>query len=263
MADTPRVYPFETIYNFRDFGGYATDDGREVVRGRLFRSANLARLSDAELSAIAALDIDLVVDMRYAPERERQPSRFWDTGPAHLFEFTPTADSVVHKVAPHEAFMQTELHTAEDSRAHMYEGYRKRPHDPGFRALARRTFEHMRDTGDGLLIHCAAGKDRTGTLAALILFALGVDARTIREDFMLTMEAVDIDAMLPPAARMIGERYGRDYDPEALRPMFGVEEGYLDAALESMGDPLAYLDAQLDVGADARETLRERYLKPA
>ena len=256
----PKHYPFETIFNFRDFGGYATESGGRVVEGKLFRSANLSRLSDEDLSSIADMDIGLVVDLRYRPERERQPSRFWEGGPGALFEFTPVEGSVVHKVAPHEAFMKEGLQTANDARTHMLEGYRKRPHDPGFKAIARKTLHHMAETGDGVLVHCAAGKDRTGTLCALVLHILGVDADTIMEDFMATMSAVDVDALLDMALPVMSERYGRALDKEAVRPMFGVEEGYLRAALEAMGNVDGYLADTLGVGAREREALRARYL---
>ena len=259
MAEFTRIYPFETVFNFRDFGGYATEDGREVVGGKLFRAAHLNRVSDAELARIGGLDIDLVVDLRYAPERERQPNRFWETGPAHHFEFTPVDGSPVHKIAPHEAFINEDLHSPDDARGYMMRSYSARPNDPGFRAVFGNTLLHMAEHGHGILIHCAAGKDRTGTLAALILFALGVDRDTILEDFMLTMEAVDIDAMLEPAAQMISERAGRAISPESIRPMFGVEAGYLEAALDTMGEPEAYLADALNVKAETRERLRRHY----
>ena len=259
----PRIYPFGTVWNFRDFGGYPASGGRHVVRGKLFRSAHLARLSDAELAEIAALDIGLVVDLRYRPERERQPNRFWDDGPRAHFEFMPGEGRAEHKVAPHEAFIEHELHTPDDARRYMLQSYAARMGDPGFQAVFARTLRHMADTGDSLLIHCAAGKDRTGTLAALILLALGVERETVMDDFLLTLEAVDIEGMLEPAARMMSERHGRTLSPDAIRPMFGVERGYLEAALDAMGDPDAFLADALGLDARARARLVEAYTRPA
>src|SRR5580704_18282515 len=70
-----RLLRLEGVENFRDFGGYATVDGRRLKRGRLWRSAAHGRATDADLDAIAALDLAVIVDLRRAGERERQPSR--------------------------------------------------------------------------------------------------------------------------------------------------------------------------------------------
>jgi protein-tyrosine phosphatase len=260
MTDFSRIYPFQTVFNFRDFGRYGTTDGREVSAGKLFRAAHLNRVSDEELDQIADLDIGLLVDLRYKPERERQPNRVWGTGPRRTLEFTPANGAPAHKVAPHEAFIEHELTEAEDARRYMQSSYRARPDDPGFRSIFKDTLHHMVETGEPILIHCAAGKDRTGTLAALILTALGVNDETILADFMLTMEAVDVEAFLQPAAQMMSERFGKPIDPEALRPMFGVEESYLQEALTTMGERDAYLRDALNIGEAERAELRARYL---
>jgi len=260
MAEFSRIYPFETVFNFRDFGAYATMDGGKVAPRKLFRAAHLNRVSDDELSQIADLGIELIVDLRYKPERERQPNRLWETGPRRQLEFVRANGEPAHKIAPHEAFIEHELTEAEDARRYMQQSYRARPDDLGFRSIFRNTLHHMVETGEPILIHCAAGKDRTGTLAALILTALGVDDQTILDDFMLTMEAVDVDAFLQPAALMMSKRFGRAIDPEALRPMFGVEESYLTEALTTMGERDGYLRDALGIGEAERAELRAHYL---
>ena len=255
-----RLYDFETVYNFRDFGAYPTRHGVTVAPRRLFRAAHLADTGDSDLARIADLDIDLVVDLRYAPERERQPNRFWANGPAAHFEFAPVEASVVHQVAPHEIFIERDLHTADDARRYMLGSYAARPLDPGFVHIFARTLRHMARTGNGTLIHCAAGKDRTGTLAALILAVLGVDRDTIMDDYMLTMTAVDVDALLEPAAQRISARVGRGLGPEPLRPLFGVEPDYLQASLDTMGDIDAYISKVLDISPKEKAALRAAYL---
>ena len=257
---SPRLYDLGSVYNFRDFGGYATVDGGRVAEGKLFRAAHLSAVNDNDLATIAGLGIDLVVDLRYKPERERQPNRFWSGGPSRHLEFAPVEASITHKVAPHEAFIEQELHGPDDARRYMTQSYGARPHDPGFKRIFANTLSHMSEAGDPILIHCAAGKDRTGTLAAVILSALGVDRDTIMDDFMLTMQAVDVDAILEPASAMIAKRIGRDITPEDLRPMFAVEPGYLEASFDAMGDVEGYLEGSLGLTPDRREALREHYL---
>jgi len=215
-----RNYKFSSIYNFRDFGGYSGVDGRSVKTGRLFRSAHLASLTDDDLSSIGALDINLVVDLRHAPERQKQPSRFPNPAP-HVHEYPDAPEALAAKVAPHEAFLEHELKTSQDAHDYMMGSYTARPHDPGFQRIFADTIRFMANAQDektaGVLVHCAAGKDRTGTLCALIQSALGVSRDDIMSDYMMTLDAVDIDKILGPAAVMFSKRYGRTIDAECSR----------------------------------------------
>ena len=262
-----RNYDFQSIYNFRDFGGYAGLNGRTVKTGRLFRSAHLAALTPEDLSEISDLDIHLVVDLRYAPERIKQPSRFPMPQP-HVHEYPDAPEEKKAKVAPHEAFLEHELHTAADAHGYMMRSYTARPHDPSFQKIFADTIRFMAHAEEteaaGVLIHCAAGKDRTGTLCALIQSTLGVSREDIMADYMLTLEAVDIDKIIVPAAAMFTERFGRAIDPEAIWPMFGVMPDYLNASLDGMLDDAGriepYLSERLNIGSDDLNLLRDRYL---
>src|SRR5580693_1404945 len=81
-----RIFSLEGVDNFRDFGGYATAAGRRIKPGRLYRSAHHGQASDADLAAIAALNIRVIVDLRRGEERERTPSRRHDGFAARLIE---------------------------------------------------------------------------------------------------------------------------------------------------------------------------------
>lgn len=260
-----RLKPFQSIYNFRDFGGYSGLDGRPVVTGTLFRSAHLNDLGDEDLNAIDELPVGTVVDLRHAPERQRQPSK-WPPLPDRATVLTQPTNAAKDNatVAPHEAFMVNALYKAEDARGYMLNSYRTRPHDTGFKALFSDTLNRMTQEAEtdtpGVLVHCAAGKDRTGTLCALIQGLLGVSDDDIMADYMLTETAVDIEAILQPAAVMFTKRYGRPIDADALRPMFGVEPAYLHASLDAMGDMETYARDVLGLSADRLDRIRSRYL---
>ncbi len=258
-----RVRPYQTIFNFRDFGGYAAGAGHRVVTDRLFRSAHLANLSEGELSDIASLGIDVVIDMRHAPERVKQPSKW---SPDRVLTLPKDQAREDAKVAPHEAFTREEMYTAEDARRYMMGSYTGRPHDAGFKAIHREALLAMteEDAGEGpnVLVHCAAGKDRTGTLCALVLGLLGVSDDDIMADYLLTRDAVDIEAILAPAAKMFSERHGREFTADMLRPMFGVDPDYLEASLGMMGEFDVYARDTLGISEARQARLRERYREP-
>lgn len=257
---TTRLLNLSSVHNFRDFGNYETTTGALIKPRRLLRSAHLSNASEEDLDAIEALGIGLIVDLRYRPERERQPNKWPENQSPVRLEYPDGPEMKGAKVAPHEMFIREDLRQPQDARDYMNRSYAARPHDPGFKKIFGDTLRFMAKTGEPILIHCAAGKDRTGTLAALIHGALGVNLDTIMSDYMLTMDAVDIESFLKPAAAMMSERYGRAYDPNALRPMFGVEPGYLESSLDAIGDMDRYLSETLKLTDQELTDIRTHYL---
>lgn len=255
-----RILNFPSVLNFRDFGNYGTTSGARMKPRRLFRSAHLSDVSDADLAEIEAFGIELIVDLRYKPERDRQPNRVPEIQSPRILEFPDAPDTLGAGIAPHEMFIREDLREPQDARDYMNRSYRSRAHDPAFKQIFGDTLRFMASTGAPILIHCAAGKDRTGTLAAIIHGALGADIDTIMSDYMLTMKAVDIDAFLEPAATKMSEKYGRPYDPESLRPMFGVEPDYLENSLKAIGDMERYIIDDLDLSIQELTAIRDKYL---
>ena len=255
-----RIKSFDGIFNYRDFGGYQTQDGSRVASGKLFRSAHLNNCSDNDLNQLGAFNIKLVVDLRHAPERKRQPSKWPESQNPLVLTYPDPKNRGGAKMAPHEAFVKNELHTPEDARNYMIKSYGARPDDAGFRQIFGDTLRHMAKTGDPILVHCAAGKDRTGTLCALIQGALGIAPETIMQDYMLTMRAVNIDEFLGLAAKMYEKRYERPFDPEAVRPMFGVEPAYLESSLATIKDMDNYIREALGISDKEKAALKAAYL---
>ncbi len=254
-----RILPFQTVYNFRDFGQYPGYDGQLILGGRLFRSAHLHHMSGPDIARFEDLRIGVIIDMRYEAERKKQPNQLPADHKSTTLAYSPGANKDPLAIAPHEAFMAHDLKQAEDARFYMMNSYKERPLDIGFQSLARASLKHMAKTGDNILIHCAAGKDRTGTLAALILHMLGAEREVILEDYMLTMTAVDLPTLLEMASVKLSEKHGRRFNPDMLAPLFGVSEDYLQQSFITMGDIDHYIEAVLRITPKEKAAIAAYY----
>lgn len=253
-----RLIPFERILNFRDFGGWETADGARIARGRLFRSASFHEATDADVVRLEEMDLRFVVDLRRPEERAHEPSR-WPGDPERV---VANDEGSAVGLPPHLiALMQGEL-TAESVAGYMRSIYREFAFEPRHVKLYRAWFEKLGEGGGPAVIHCAAGKDRTGLGCALTLIALGVSEDAIFADYEFTNEALDLDARLPRIQSRMEERLGRKLDAAALRPMLGVDPDYLRGALDAIearcGSVDAYLEQTLGLDASARSKLKER-----
>jgi protein-tyrosine phosphatase len=213
--------------NFRDLGGYASEDGRTVRWGLFYRSDNLADLSDADLRRFAELRIRLVCDLRSPDERAEEPDRLPDPPPevAELEIFDASFDPSRMR----EALEAGEY--GDDPGRLLVEGNRlfATRFSDRYRAMLERITQPENLPA---LVHCTAGKDRAGFASAVILRTLGVPQETVYEDFLLTNHytRAKIDRRL-----LLAEIFslGR-VDGDAIRPLLGVERRFLEAAFEEI-----------------------------
>jgi protein-tyrosine phosphatase len=250
-----RHLPLEGTPNFRDFGGYHTRDGRQVRWGQLYRSGSLSRLTAADLGTLAALDIRTVCDFRQHSERQHEPT-CW-----------PAAANTRHVHLPlehgdHSHTLKRLLDTGnvdvEQVRAAMVDVNREFvvAHGKSYGQMLK----HVLDAGGPVLIHCAAGKDRTGFGAAIILSVLGVDEETIMADYLLSGHFLDIDRTVDKLLK----RYRLPVSRDVGLALFGVEPAYLRGAFESIeadyGGMPTYLREGLGLDEAAQRELRTRLL---
>ena len=243
-----RLLRFDGIENFRDAGGYEGADGR-LAPGRLFRSAHQGRATDEDLRRLDALDLALVVDLRRPDERRRDPCRRPPAFGAQVIETALEGDAE----APHMKFLRETDLTAGNAHGFMLEEYRRLPFEPAHLEVFRRYFRALADVEGPVLIHCAAGKDRTGLLVALTHHLLGVSADEVMADYLLTNEARSLSAWAPRFAELIEREYGRRPPMEAVEAFLRVHPDWLRAAFDEIDSKAGGLDAYLAtvLGADA------------
>jgi protein-tyrosine phosphatase len=261
MTPEDRILPLEGVENFRDYGGYAVPGGLRVVRGRLWRSAHHGAATDDDLARIAGLGLTAVVDLRRPTERANQPSRRPDGFAGRVID----CDAGDQAEPPHVAFLRETDLSAESARAFFLDYYRKAPFEARHLELFGRYFEAL-DMGRPVLIHCTAGKDRTGLLAALTHHLLGVDEADLLADFELTNRAARIETRLPQVREAMTESLGRRPSETAVRAFLGVDRTYLAEAFGAIrreaGSVEAYL-AGLGLDGARVEHLRRTWLEPA
>jgi len=256
VLSTERKFGMQGTPNFRDFGGYRSADGRQVKWGYLFRSGQLSSLSKQDVDLLASLDLDLVCDFRRAEEQQNDPSRL-------PRERRPKIVSLPIIPGSNSRFFE-EAENQLGGRAAMYDFMLEINRDfaEAQTATYARMFSEILEVDDArFLVHCAAGKDRTGFAAALVLAALGVPRDVIMRDYMLTsrffkpMQEID----------RLKRKYEMDHmDAESILPMLEVHEDYLARALgiieQNYASMAAYLEEALGVGPAELAELRGRYL---
>ncbi|MBF4582518.1 tyrosine-protein phosphatase [Curtobacterium sp. VKM Ac-2865] len=185
-------------FNLRDLGGLPTVDGRVLARRRFLRSGSLAGLSSAGRAQLDRLGVRSVVDLRTDPERSAAPDAL--VGSAAQGMTIPllagAASSMVSVPTLHDLYRGL----LDDEGAGIVESVRVLLERPG-----------------GVLVHCSAGKDRTGVVVALVLLALGVDRDDVLDDYTATERF--LPASFGPAAiamaRQVRER-GIAVDDDAV-----------------------------------------------
>lgn len=251
-----RLIALQGVHNFRDFGGWTTGNGECVVRDALFRSGHMSRTTPADRARISALKLEVIADLRQPRERQNEPNALPNPAPQVIME---TADGG-HTEAPHLAFLRKGDLTKTSVRRYMVSAYKRIPVERHHQSMFAGVFRHLIDQ-KCTLIHCAAGKDRTGILAALILLAVGVEREQVFEDYLMTNQAVDIDALLPGIAARIANETGEQVAPEALRPMMGVEAAFLEATLAVIGPLDVYFQNVLGLEKKDISALRGALLR--
>ena len=253
-----RHVPLEGNLNLRDIGGYETADGRVVRRGCLFRSDELHALTDPDLDVIAELGVRVVFDLRNHIERELRPSRLWDGAELHERESVSTEGG--SGATLEELIERGELFEPSDDEFALIYIALVSHLAPELRRIVTLALDAAERP---LLFHCAAGKDRTGITAALLLGLLGVPEETILDDYERTTEFFSERRYAQLEPLVIKHGANPDHVRQIVSARRRVLQTTLDHITDTWGGFEGFATEVLTLPTDVPETLRARLLDPS
>ena len=260
LREDYRKLPFTGAHNFRDLGGYKTEDKRTVKWGKIYRSDNLHSLTDEDLKYMKRLNIKSVVDFRSVEERESEPDRL-NPGMTQVLlpiKFQPKEldDDSIKNLMKDLTFGDLDSsNLLRDFNIVIVEE---------FTDEYKNFFRHIiENNAEPLVFHCTAGKDRAGFASAMILTILGVPREKVIEDYLLTntyvKDHVD-DKMLEIELKTFFRA-----DTDNLRKINLVEERYIQAAFDTIdskwGGMDRYISEALNLNEEDILKLQDFYLE--
>ena len=264
------------VRNARELGGYVNADSYRIKNGVFIHTAKLSEATDADIEKLVnKYNLGLIIDLRGSGENEREPDPEID-GVRHIginvLELPKLKDGEKPKEIPKEDEDLSNEEKLARERERLESGmfndqfYVSILSSDAGKAGYKQFFEEILNlpAGKSVLYHCSQGKDRTGCASMLILFALGFDAETVVDEFLLTN--------VYNAVAIAGERAelkAIGAEPDELEKMMAskdqVNAGHMtnviDWMTEEYGSPLGYIKTELGLADDQIIVLRERYLE--
>ena len=244
-----RVIPMQSLFNFRDLGGYNTAGGKQVRWGKLYRSSSLANATLQDIKVLNSLGIRTVIDFRTERERYEAPSKY------SAFQII----DLPLRGNPYNIFFDRILSKE------MKAGDVKIYSQDMFAFLLENNsnyfiqmFNILLDRNNyPILIDCALGRDRSAVASALILAALDIDMDQIINEYMLTNEQIDLSSFVVPTNIFLQDQEVQ----ETFTALFRVHKGTItysfDRILKEFGTLDNYFTGELKLTAEKRAKLKE------
>jgi protein-tyrosine phosphatase len=238
--------------NFRDLGGLAAEDGRRLRKGALLRSDRLCDLTHADWRVLAQAELATICDLRSNAERERHPNAVPETIRAKVLEFDIHNDL---RADQRLVGRLSQMPTAAGAVEVMSGIYSDFPRE--FVAVLRVIRDHLLAGGTPLLIHCTAGKDRTGFVVAVLLRMLGIAPEQIEADYIASRGWLCSTRRRGAMARHLSESVPAPTMDAVLDAVLDARPSYLRAAFAALShdfgsferyvsDTIGVSDAQRD-----------------
>jgi len=272
-----RILQIPGMYNFRDLGGYPTNDNRRVKWGLLYRGDHLFNLKDDGVKCVEELNIKTIIDFRSEKEIEESPNpvistvtkqyNFSPEGAAAMFAGVLQSNAMLpardkkNMIEQVKKALENNPNAAYDSMVNQQQSFVS--DEKGIEAFSS-TLKVLAENGAPSFQHCRGGKDRTGYSAMLLLALLGVEQDYLVYDYMLTNRAREKK----------NQRYLENYRVQAqgneaiaqyLFAFFDVKEDYILTAINAINDHYGtvgnYARKILKLDDAQLEKLRDYYLE--
>ncbi|EEL49991.1 MULTISPECIES: tyrosine-protein phosphatase [Bacillus cereus group] len=253
-----RRLPLQGAYNFRDLGGYETSDGRKVKWGKLYRSEELAGLTEWDIAYLQQSGLKLICDYRTDFEVTHKPNPSI-AGARQVC--LPVMQDIAKDLNINEFFQVGDLSMLGKPGEYlvkMNQGFVE-----GNEAFVRFLQFAQDPKSLPLVNHCTAGKDRTGFGSALVLLLLGVPEETVMQDYLLSngfREKLNQKMMA-----FLGAKLQNEESKEILGAMFEARAEYLQAAIDEIkrafGNVENYAETGLGFTKDQLENMKALLLE--
>ena len=249
-----RHIDIQGIHNLRDLGGYRTKDGIPIKWRKIFRAGLLGEFDKSEIPKMKALKLQSICDFRTIVEQTNEPDQWHNLATLNRFSL-PIGEGRVDKLdwlkvdnlgAEKKHYLYHANRSYVKMEVHRYKAF--------FEIL-------LNEDNYPLLYHCTAGKDRTGFATFLLLSALGVDRKTIIEDYLLTNQymAEFAKGHLDRLSQNLG------IDTDKIKSIFQAKESYLAGALDAIETDYEtvdnYLATALNIGESEIKQLKRILLE--
>ena len=243
-----RHHRFGACFNFRDVGGYRTQDGHRVRWGRYFRAGRQDRMTAEDLERLAAMGVKSQIDLRKTDEISDQGRGPLPGMGAEYHNIPVIPDGGVDQLA--------RLVGDTGISGRRYLGYLEFEGDTWLRI-----FDVLAEANDHpVLVHCTAGKDRTGVTTAFLLSILGVHRDVIDADYLLTNRDVARQVAFLDEQGLLPEGLSRADMMHAAGVPETAMSDFLDGLDERHGGALAYLRS-VGVTDEHFDRVREAFLE--
>ena len=239
-----RSVAMDSIQNVREIGGYGTSHNHKTTRwGKVFRSGQLSSLSEWDSIRLNNLHIKTVIDLRGNDELAASPLRYSKANIIHIPIPIKNMDNVTARI-------QEDRMRKGDGLLFMQDTYLQYVTDYSDQ-FAKALDVFLEEDNYPILVNCSMGKDRTGYLTAMLLFALGIPEETVVRDYMASNENINIGHLAYMARDLSTNAQ------ETITTLVTVNEGLIDLVLKRIRKDYGSVDKYLSKGLGLTEKKRD------
>lgn len=259
----PNVLSLEKVRNPRDIGGYVGYQGRKVKMHRLIRSGKISNITSKDEKFLLDYGLTKIIDLRSPLECHKMPDS-QIPGVEHLDISIAEDDNTNGGKKDLDKVFATYRKDQYAGFRMMCDRYRSHVIKEHAQNSLHQILEVLANTKEGaILYHCSEGKDRTGIVTVMILYILGVDMETIRQDYLYSNYM--LDGYRAKRDRIIQEKGGNLCLRANMRILGSVSDAFLDTSLiaieKEFGGLDNYLREKIGLTPQLRDALRELYLE--